>query len=175
VIAWTGDATMADQMHAIVAIVTVGTALNGLMNIPYALQLAHGWTRLSAWTNFVALLVLVPLVYYLTVRFGRTGAAAGWAILNAGYVTFGVHFQHRRLLKHELWKWYADDTALPLLGALLAAVPLRLMLAPATERAQAFFWIVVASTTAYVGAGLAAPRVRTTSFRAVLQLLRASA
>lgn len=173
VLAWTGDPTMADEMHVVVAFVTIGTAMNGLMNIPYALQLAYGWTKLATWTNFVALLLFVPLVYYLTVRFGRTGAAAGWAILNAGYIAIGVGLQHRRLLRHELWRWYGGDTAIPLTAALVTLTPVRLVLAPATGRAQALLWIVVAGISAYLGAGLATPQVRSTSLRTMRRLLQA--
>jgi O-antigen/teichoic acid export membrane protein len=174
VLAWTGDATMADEMRAVAAIVTVGTALNGLMNVPFALQLAYGWTRLGAWTNFVALLFFIPLVYLLTVHFGRTGAAAGWAILNAGYVAVGVRLQHRRLLRGELWTWYRGDNAAPLMGALLAVVPIRLLLSPATGRAAALLWVATAGAAAYLGAALAAPRIRAISIETFLRVVRPS-
>ena len=48
---WTGDADTAAKVAMPLSILAAGTALNGLMNLPYALQLAHGWTRLAIGTN----------------------------------------------------------------------------------------------------------------------------
>src|SRR5487761_803537 len=45
---WTGDTATAAKVAVPLSILVAGTALNGLMNLPYALQLAHGWTRLTA-------------------------------------------------------------------------------------------------------------------------------
>jgi len=44
---WTGDPITVANTHLVVSILIVGTALNGLMNLPYALQLAYGWTTLA--------------------------------------------------------------------------------------------------------------------------------
>ena len=59
---WTHNSMIADNTHLILSIVVVGTVLNGLLNIPYALQLAHGWTSLAFYSNVVAIIFLVPMV-----------------------------------------------------------------------------------------------------------------
>lgn len=174
-LAWTGDATTASEIRTTLAIVTAGSALNGVMNIPYALQLAHGWTKLAAWTNFFALLVFLPLVYGLTTLVGRTGAAWGWAGLNIAYVLISLHFQHRRLLKGELWAWYRNDNLGPLAAALAAVVPLRLLLAPAATRGTSMLWVIVACGAAYVAAALAAPRIRNSSLGELRRMMHGRA
>lgn len=113
---WTHDATTADRSAPIFAVLIVGTAMNGLMNLPYALQLAHGWTRLAFLGNLVAVLLLGPLIVFMALNYGAIGAAWVWVILNAGYILLTLYFMHRRLLPGELGRWYRIDVGAPLLG-----------------------------------------------------------
>ena len=96
---WTQDPTTAERTHLIVSILICGTALNGLMHLPYALQLAFGWTRLSLLKTLIAVILLVPLIIYMTMHFGATGAAIAWLILNIGMFIFEIQIMHRRLLR----------------------------------------------------------------------------
>jgi O-antigen/teichoic acid export membrane protein len=118
---WTGDTTIVQHTWPLVSLLVIGTTLNGLMNIPYALQLAYGWTRLALYQNIIAVVLLVPLLIWITNRYGAVGAACIWPLLNAGYVLFGIQAMHTRLLPSEKIRWYTHDVGLPLLGALLGA------------------------------------------------------
>ena len=125
---WTQSPLTAGHTHVLVSILVMGTAVNGLMNIPYAMQLASGWTRLAFLTNFVSLLLLVPLMIVLTKWYGAVGAASVWVILNVGYMFISLPIMHRRLLPTEKWRWYFEDVGLPFGVALLVAGALRLIL-----------------------------------------------
>jgi O-antigen/teichoic acid export membrane protein len=160
VLAWTGDPSVAERTRVVVAIVTAGTALNGLMNIPYALQLAHGWTRLAVWTNLVGVIIIVPIEYFMTRAWGVAGAALGWCVLNLGYVVINVQVMHRRLLRTQMCEWYVRDNALPLLAAFLVILPLRLGVPSMHGRARTGVWLTVAEVMAVLAACLVATRVR---------------
>ena len=125
---WTQNSTTAEQTYLLVSILVMGTAFNGLMNIPYALQLASGWTRLTFFVNLASVLLLVPLMIVLTKWYGAVGAASVWVILNGGYIVFAIQIMHRRLLPSEKWRWYFEDVGLPFGVALLVAGTLRLIL-----------------------------------------------
>ncbi len=118
---WTRNPTTVAQAHLLVSLLVVGTALNGLMNLPYALQLAHGWTGLTFWFNIVALLLFMPLMFVLTSLYGSVGAAMLWCSVNLAYVLIQIQIMHQRLLPGEQWRWYLQDVAQPLLVALLIA------------------------------------------------------
>ena len=118
---WTGDAAIAERSHALLSLLIAGTALNGLMSLPTALQLAYGWTSLGIATNLVAVVALVPLMFVLTSGFGAAGGAAAWLLLNGAYVLFALPLMHRRILRGEQWRWYGIDVGLPLIAALAAA------------------------------------------------------
>jgi O-antigen/teichoic acid export membrane protein len=118
---WTQNPVTAEKTHLLVSILVTGTALNGLMNIPYALQLAYGWTSLAFYVNVIAVFFLVPLIIFMTTYYGAIGAASGWVILNSGYVLFTIQVMHRRLLPGEKWRWYREDVGLPFITALITA------------------------------------------------------
>ena len=115
---WSGNSSLAAQTAPILSVLVVGYFLNGLMWMPYQCQLAHGWTSLTLKVNSVAVIVLVPALFWVVPHYGAVGAAWVWVILNAGYVLISIHFMHRRLLPDEKWRWYFNDLALPMAGAL---------------------------------------------------------
>ena len=121
VTAWTGNPPLAKSVAPIVVLLLVGTAFNGAMHFPYALQLAYGKSSLPAAINAVLLVVFAPLVIVLARRFGIVGAAASWAILNVLYLFFGSWLTHRTLLRGNGAKWIVSDVGLPLVVALIIA------------------------------------------------------
>jgi len=88
------------------------------MVIPYILQLAYGWTRFAVKVNVVAVLLLIPAIFWAVPRFGSVGAAWIWVILNSGYILISIHFMHQRLIPGEKWRWYFHDVFIPTSGAL---------------------------------------------------------
>ena len=99
--------------------------LNGIMNGPYYLQMATGWTDLLVKVNAVMVLVFVPLIYILTVEYSMIGAAVAWAVLNIAYVLVVARLMHRRLLQGEMWTWYMRDLLAPLSAGAVAALALK--------------------------------------------------
>ncbi len=117
VFAWSGDVKLAQTAGPILAVLVLGNVLNGLMHVPYQLQLAHGWIDFAIKVNVVAVALLIPAILWIVPLYGALGAAWVWITLNAGYVLVGMPLMHRRLLPEELWRWYVRDTVLPALGA----------------------------------------------------------
>lgn len=122
---WTADPELAKQIAPLVAVIALGSLLNGLMWIPGRLQLAYGWTSLGVLINFFAVTIIVPAILWATPKYGAIGAAWVWVALNFCYATIGIHFMHRRLLPTEKWQWYRQDVAMPLIAGAVVAVLLR--------------------------------------------------
>lgn len=157
---WTGNFTTVANSYLLLSILVMGTALNGLMHLPYALQLAYGWTKLAFYLNVAAVLSLVPLMILVTCAYGAVGAAFIWVILNGALFLFSIGIMHRRLLKGELWRWCFEDIGLPLAIALGAAL-ICLAFAPRDgSRPQLF--VVLTSITFFVAGAtfLATPVTR---------------
>lgn len=111
---WVQDPVLVSHSAILFSLLLIGNGLNGLMTMPYALQIAHGWTRLAFYTNLVAVILLAPAIYAVTLRWGAEGAAWVWVCLNAGYLLFNVQIMHRRLLTGEKQRWYWQDTLYPI-------------------------------------------------------------
>jgi O-antigen/teichoic acid export membrane protein len=118
ILLWTQNTLTAEETHILVSIIIVGTAINGLMNPPYALQLAYGWTKLSIFSNIVTIIFITPLTYYLVIKYGSVGAASAWLILNIFNSLLVLPIMYRRLLITEKWQWYLYDIGLPILAGL---------------------------------------------------------
>jgi O-antigen/teichoic acid export membrane protein len=118
---WTGSAETARYTAPIVSILIAGTAMNGLMNLPYALQLAHGWTKLGFLITVGLIFTMAPSMVAATLLFGPVGAAYVWSAVNFVYLMAGIPLTHRRVLVGEARRWYLHDIALPLAASVLLA------------------------------------------------------
>jgi O-antigen/teichoic acid export membrane protein len=114
---WTQDSVLAQRSAPLLSLLALGNLLNGLMHMPYYMQLAHGWTSLSVRTNLVSVAVTVPAVLWAAPRYGPEGAAWVWVLLNTGYLFIAVNFMYQKILKMERWTWYIQDNFYPLTGS----------------------------------------------------------
>jgi O-antigen/teichoic acid export membrane protein len=161
---WTQNPTTAENTHLLVSILICGTALNGLMYIPYALQLAFGWTKLSVFKNIIAVGLLVPLIIYMTKQYGATGAACIWVILNLGYVFFEIPIMHRRLLRKEKWRWYLQDVCLPLVVCTLIAGLGRVFISGPMSQFMMLLYLIIISALTLGTTAIITPVTRTWLF-----------
>jgi O-antigen/teichoic acid export membrane protein len=142
---WTGDQVLSTSVAALLALLASGTLCNGLVNLPYMLQLAHGWTSLSVRMNLVAVALMLPLTVWAVQRFGAVGAASVWLALNASYVLITAHIMHRILLPALKWRWYTVAVARPLATGSAAAAILLLVLPAASTRLAAGMVVLIAT------------------------------
>lgn len=115
---WSNDHLLAQSTAPVLLPLTIGTMFNCLVWMPYQLQLAHGWTSYAIKVNSIAVAILLPSLYFFTIKFGAAGAAWVWALLNFGYLTLGMHFMYKKLIPDEKWRWYWDDIILQLVSAI---------------------------------------------------------
>ncbi len=157
---WTANGLIAANSGAVLSLLALGTALNGLMGLPAVLQFAHGWTRMVFWFNAAAVALLAPMIYLMAMHYGGVGAAWAWLALNAAYIVFMLPIMHRRLLSGELRSWFLVDTGLPLVAALAVAGLWKLIvMTPAGYSAMLFNLAGVSLCTA-AAAVFAAPQTR---------------
>jgi O-antigen/teichoic acid export membrane protein len=157
---WQQSETIARNAHLIASILICGTAMNGLMNSPYALQLASGWTSLSVYKNMIALIILIPLIIYMTGKYGAIGAASSWLILNLGYILFEIPVMHLRLLHNEKWRWYLHDVGIPLGVSVLIAGLGRLFISSSMPQIVLVFWLIIVSTLTLGATAMITPVTR---------------
>lgn len=118
---WTNNQEIVNEAATLVSLITIGTMLNGLVNIPYSVQLAYGYLKLGLIVNFVSAIVLMPAFYFGVANHGVIAAGWIWLILNLGYVLINVSIMHRKYLRKQAGRWYAQDI-LPVIGGVCVAV-----------------------------------------------------
>ena len=119
---WINNPPLASSTAPIVSLFVIGTALNGAMHFPYALQLAFGMTCLPLIINAILLTFMIPMTIFLALHFGVVGGAASWALLNGVYLLIGTWLTHRSLLKGFGSKWLLLDVGMPLCFSMFVVV-----------------------------------------------------
>ena len=125
---WTHNDDTVANTCLMAQILLIGSILNSLMVMPYNLLIASGWTKFTIYQNIIASIILVPLLFILTNKYGALGASFVWVLVNAGYVFISQPIMHKKLLKNELWKWYWNDTLLPMLPSLVVVLLIKFSL-----------------------------------------------
>jgi O-antigen/teichoic acid export membrane protein len=168
---WTGDAPTAAKVAVPLSILVAGTALNGLMNLPYALQLAHGWTRLTAGANLVALILGIPFSIWIVGNYGISGAACLWFAINFGFVVVTIPLMHRRLMRGELATWYLRDMVPPFAVAAVVGAFCRWLMPALTRDASGALLLGAASAATLFAAALASPATRNLGRQQLLRFI----
>lgn len=159
---WTRDAEVARNAGPIAAVLVIGTALNGLMTLPYALQLAYGWTSIGLGITIFLTILVVPAIWFMATSYGAVGAASVWVGLNVIYMAIGVPLTHRRLLKGEARRWIGD-IGFPLVVVLLVAFVGRRLVASPMSTSLRIGVLLVLLVCATGAAGLVSPSIRSWS------------
>lgn len=157
---WTSSPQTANQAHNMTSILIVGMALSGMMHIPYALLLAHGWTKIHFLWTLASVLTLAPLMIFLTKFFGQTGAVIATVLVSASYILCVVPHIHKRLVPGALWKWYIVDNGLPLAAAIAVASIARFLITGPMNNIYLICEIFLTYLITVVAAMFAAPQIR---------------
>jgi O-antigen/teichoic acid export membrane protein len=124
---WSGNADLARNVAPILCLLAVGTSINCLMQAPFHLQIAYGWTGIGLRINIVMVVLLVPAILLLVPRYGGIVAAKIWIVLNMLYLFVLVPATHRRILMNEGWAWFMRDVCAPVSAASICLIPALLL------------------------------------------------
>lgn len=134
ILVWTGNPVTAAAVYPLLRLLVIGSGLMAFANLPYALQLAHGWAKLGMYQNIIAVVVLIPALIMLVLRYGAIGACWVWIALSGGILLITVSLMHRRLLSAEQVAWYRDGVIKPLLAALVIGLGARYVMPETLSR-----------------------------------------
>lgn len=131
---WTKNSDVTVAVAPLVSLLVIGNMINGLMQTPYFLQLAYGWTRLNLVVNFCSIVVTLPLLYFAIPVYGAIAAPIIWIMMNCGFFILTIPIMHRRLIPTEMWFWYKNTALFPVLSSIISIlIVYHLMPGPALE------------------------------------------
>ncbi|MES1222119.1 MAG: oligosaccharide flippase family protein [Bacteroidota bacterium] len=122
---WLKDPAVVEQTWLVVSIYSFGTALNGLIHLPFMLTLSYGRPKLFFYGNLSMLLFMIPGIIGGVYFFGVIGAASCWVVLNIVNIILMPLVVHNRMLKGEARTWYWQDTLIPMLASLVIVLSAR--------------------------------------------------
>lgn len=122
---WTRNPALAAEAAPIASILVLGTALNGIMNLPFAIQLASGWMRMSLSLVIGLIVVFVPTSIALTMHLGGIGCAVAWFLLNALYFVIGSYVTHRQIQAELVQGWFSRNVLPGVVAAVAVALPIK--------------------------------------------------
>ncbi len=162
---WTRDEAIAQRSSMLLTLAAIGTGINCLLWIPYFMQLAHGWTRLTFYFNIAATGILIVLLLVAVPVYGAAGGAVTLVIVNALYFLTYLWFMHSRILKGEMIKWFFVDVGLPLAAALAVVSATRFAVPESSDTSGRFIIVAAAALLSFAAAALSASLVRGRIFK----------
>lgn len=157
---WTKDAALASQIAPMTRVLAFGAALNAMMMVPYAVILAHGRSYYAFITNSIAIIFIVPLVYFLADANGASGASFAWPILNLGYVLVQAPIVLGILLPGTWWRWFKSGVLLPFIVAAAAVAPIRILCPNTLSPFSGFAVAILALIAALLSTALSSSECR---------------
>jgi len=157
---WTNNREIVIEAGKLVSLITIGTMLNGLVNIPYSIQLAYGYLKLGLIVNFVSAIILMPAFYFGVSTYGVIAAGWIWLILNLSYVLVNVSIMHRKYLCNQARVWYGQDILPVILGVCIVVFGIEYLMPSLESKWFIALTILFASIAALAVASLMANRIR---------------
>ena len=127
---WQRNIETADKTSIVFVILVAAGAINAMLFVPWALQLAFGLTRLQMTAMIASLAIMIPLSIAFVSYWGTTGAAAAWLILNLLLIFTTVPIAHRLLLPGETFFWATRDVVVPAVVTFVVAGSARFLFQP---------------------------------------------
>ncbi len=157
---WTQNSTLVANSAFVFSLLVIGNALNGLMALPYALQLASGWTRLALYQNLLLVVFFAPAVYFSSTQWGSVGAASAWAVMNFVAMLIGIQFMHSRLVRREKLYWHVNSVVFPIVAGGLTCTAVAFIFSGRETVAMLYLKVFLASVCSVIAVALSLPRIR---------------
>jgi O-antigen/teichoic acid export membrane protein len=174
ILLWTANTTAAHSAGPVLRVMALGAVLNSTMVTPYALQLAHGWTKITIVFNAIVVPLMLPLAIVVTRRWETVGAASTYVIFNFVQLVLVAPMIFRKLLPGQGLTWLLADLAKPLGAALLGTLVVHYLSPPTGSRLLLVAKLSSAVILGYAAAMMAAPLVRGRALAALAAFRRAA-
>lgn len=154
--AWTDDPILAGSIASTLAFLAIGGFCNSVLQIPFMVQLSHGWTTLSVRVNLIGVILLCPMVYLGVASNGIAGAAGAWALVNIFTLLLATVAMHQHLLRDQLLSFVGEALLVPLIVSHLTVGAVVLAAGPTSgSRLESFGLVLIAGILGFLATALA--------------------
>lgn len=174
IFAWTGSAIIAHRAGMVASLLLGGQLMQALMVVPYYLALAHGYIRLNLQIGIASVVLIIPLLIFLIMKFGIVGAGISWLVMNLCTLLPYMYFLHRRFLHGELQRWWLRDVGRPLLAVVPWVLLGRWLLPHTSSRVLTICLIGIVWALSAISSALTIPALRKSIIQKTRNLLGVS-
>lgn len=119
---WTGDAHAAAQAAPVLRLYALGNGFLVMAAFPYYLQYAKGDLKLHLIGNIIYILIYIPILIYLTMKNGATGAGYAWLGVNILSFFAWVPIVHRCFAPKLQLEWLINDIGKIAIAAIVTSI-----------------------------------------------------
>lgn len=166
---WTQNFQLVSNSAVVFSLLIIGNALNGLIALPYALQLACGWTRLALYQNLLLVVFFAPAVYFSSAQWGGVGAAGAWVVMNFAAMVFGIQVMHARLVRREKLYWHINSVVVPITAGALTCTAVAFIFSGSETTTMLFLKVFLASVASVIAVAFSLPRIRFFLIKAIFR------
>jgi O-antigen/teichoic acid export membrane protein len=120
-LAWTGDKLLSVRAAPILILYALGNGVLSVSAFPYYLQYAKGDLRLHLIGNALFVVLMVPLIIFVSSKYGAIGAGWVWLAINLLSFIAWLPLVHRKFEPGLNFKWYTQDVLIIVTAPLIPA------------------------------------------------------
>jgi O-antigen/teichoic acid export membrane protein len=161
---WTQSKLTAENGEIVLGLLAIGNALNGLMNIPYALQLATGDAKSVIKINSSLIIISIPSIIFLASKWGSEGAAVAWVGYTLAFLIINTYIVHKKFtyLDNRSWMWNGviKPATVAFMIVILCHMAQQMINTPLSQWAR-FMIVILTAAAAFFATAISSPEVIT--------------
>ena len=106
---WTGDMKLADEAYLILIIYTIGYLFQSISGVSYFIQYASGNMNYHVRGSLYTVIIYLPLVYILSIKYGALGAGISWILINLIYLLIWVPYINSKIIPGNNINFFKND------------------------------------------------------------------
>jgi O-antigen/teichoic acid export membrane protein len=157
---WIGNLQLAQTVAPMMSLMALGSMFNSFMHLPVMLSFSYNWVGFAISQNTVAIIFLIPAIFWASLNYGGIGVAWIWLILNSCYFLISAQFFYKRLLSSEKYHWYCYDIIFPLISALAVVSCFSWLKPDSLPKITEIVWLIITWLCVATAAALSVTEVR---------------
>lgn len=141
ILLWMNDAVIAEESYYILVLFLIGAIINAVASVPLNCSIAFGLPKLVFISYVFQLIVMIPLFYFMIVRYHGVGAGYAYIVLNSLYFVFAIPQFFKRFFISEFGSWIFYDVLTPLFCCFIIAWLSNLLFPIGLTKFSSFIWL----------------------------------
>jgi O-antigen/teichoic acid export membrane protein len=125
IFAWTGNIEAANWSKDVLFWYALGSGVLSILSFQHYLQVAVGQLKLQVWGGTLSFIIDVPIIIFISIKYGPEGAGIVWFILRSCWFLFWTPYVHNKYAPGLHMKWVFNDIAIIIITVFLTAVFLK--------------------------------------------------